>query len=70
MLRHWLASLFETPAERDPIDHPDLARMSPNELADLPLWPIAEPRPAPKVQPASPSDRPSTLTSVVTELAM
>ena len=67
MLRRWLACLFDAPIERDPIDHSALARMSPNERADLPLWPVADPR---AVQPASPSLRPSTLTSVVTELAM
>ena len=61
MLKEWLRQLFPPDCPPDPIDHPALARMTPDELADLPLWPLDEDQVAPP---------PATTTSVVTELAM
>ena len=62
MLRDWWLSLFAEAGAPDPIDHPALQLMSPDELADLPLWP-------PAAEPAQ-ADLASTATCVVTELAM
>lgn len=62
MLRDWLFKLFAEASAPDPVDHPALRLMSPDELADLPLWPMAAEAPQ--------ADLSSTLTSVVTELAM
>ena len=60
MLREWLRKLFPPDCPPDPIDHPALARMSPDELADLPLWPLDPDQDL----------APATTTSSVTELAM
>jgi hypothetical protein len=62
MLRDWWLKFFAEASAPDPIDHPALHSMSPDELADLPLWPAADQ--------SSEPDRCSTVTSVVTELAM
>ncbi len=61
MLRDMWLRWFANDCARDPIDHPDLQRMSPEELADLPLWPLDD---------EAQTSRSSTMISAVTELAM
>jgi hypothetical protein len=60
MFADWLRQLFPPDIPPDPIDHPALLRMSPDELADLPLWPLDTE--------ADQTD--ATVTSAVTELAI
>jgi hypothetical protein len=61
MLKDWWRRLFAEDCAPDPIDHPALRRMSPDELADLPLWPLdAE---------AARSLRPATTTAAASESA-
>ncbi|WP_375174272.1 hypothetical protein [Pseudooceanicola sp.] len=45
-MRNWFKTLITpvpAPAPGDPFDHPDIARMSMRELADLPLTPPPTP---------------------------
>lgn len=51
ILSRWLHRLAPPPPIRDPLDHPDLLRLTPHELDDLPMPRPTEKNPVPQFAP-------------------